>query len=115
MQPMLDRKQIDFLHWHAVSKLRMGDFEASGTLFRLLKAVCPERTDIGLGFAYSLVRQGALEEASAVVSELRRRPMRPEEMALLGRLHRRCEFESRRLERAGRHATRSQATTGEAA
>lgn len=99
---MLDRKQVDFLHWHAVTKMRTGDFEASGILFRLLRGIAPGRTDIGLGYAYSLIRQGALEEASVVVAELRRRPMRAEEMALLGRLHRRCEFEQRRRARSNR-------------
>jgi len=99
---MLDRKQSDFLYWHAVSKMRVSDFQAAATLFRLLHAVHPDRSDMGLGYAYSLMRQGALDEAARVVGELRRRPMRPEEMALLGRLQRRCEFEQRRVGRARR-------------
>jgi len=101
---MFDRKQADFLYWHAVSKMRMSDFEGAGILFRLLRATDPQRSDAGLGYAYSLLRQGDLEQASAVVAELRRRPMRPEEMALLGRLHRRCEFE---LTRRARHMAAS--------
>jgi hypothetical protein len=96
---MLDRKQIDFLYWHAVSKMRMGEFKDAGILFRMLRAACPQRHDVGLGHAYSLMRQGALEEAHAVVAELRRHPMRSEEMALLGRLHRRCDFERQRRAR----------------
>lgn len=91
---MFDRKMMDFLYWHAVSKMRTGDFAGSAVLFRLLRAVNPQRSDVGLGYAYSLLRQGALDQASTVVAELRRRPMRPDEMALLGRLHRRCEFEA---------------------
>ena len=97
---MLDRKQTDFLYWHAVSKMRTSDFEGACTLFRLLRAAHPERHDVSLGYVYSLMRRGSLDEASAIVAELRRRPMRPEEMALLGRLQRRCEFERNRAAQA---------------
>lgn len=92
----LEPKQVDFLYWHAVSKMRMADFEGANTLFRLLHAACPERTDAALGRVYCLVRLGELESASSVVAALRRHPLKPDEMALLGRLHRRCEFERAR-------------------
>ena len=92
----LEPKQVDFLYWHGVSKMRMADFEGANTLFRLLHAACPERTDTALGRVYCLVRLGELEAASSVVAALRRHPLRPDEMALLGRLHRRCEFERAR-------------------
>jgi hypothetical protein len=90
-------RQVDFLYWHAVSKMRMADFEGANTLFRLLHAACPERTDTALGRIYCLVRLGELEAASGTIAMLRRRPLRPDEMGLLGRLHRRCEFERARL------------------
>lgn len=93
---ILEPKQVDFLYWHAVSKMRMADFEGANTLFRLLHAACPERTDTALGRVYCLVRLGELESASSVVAALRRHPLKPDEMALLGRLHRRCEFERAR-------------------
>lgn len=101
----LDPKQVDFLYWHAVSKTRMADFEGAHTLFRLLHAACPERTDTALGRVYCLVRLGELEAASGAITLLRRRPLRPDEMALLGRLHRRCEFERARLVSRQRLAT----------
>jgi hypothetical protein len=93
---LLDRKQVDFLYWHAVSKTRMADFEGAGAIFRLLHAACPERTDAGLGRVYCLMRQGDPEAAASVVAALRRQPLRPEQMALLGRLHRRCESDRAR-------------------
>ena len=92
----LEPKQVDFLYWHGVSKMRMADFEGANTLFRLLHAACPERTDTALGRVYCLMRLGDLEAASSVVAALRRHPLKPDEMALLGRLHRRCEFERAR-------------------
>ncbi len=91
--PPLEQRQVDFLYWHAVSKMRMADFEGAGTLFRLLHAACPERTDVALGRVYCLVREAEFEAAAGLVAALRRRPLRSEEMALLGRLQRRCEFE----------------------
>jgi hypothetical protein len=84
------------MYWHAVSKMRMADFEGAGVLFRLLYALHPERSDVALGRAYCLVRQGEVDTASTIVAALRRRPLRADEMALLGRLHRRCEFERAR-------------------
>lgn len=89
----LEPKQIDFLYWYAVSKMRMADFEGASTLFRLLHAASPERTDTALGRVYCLLRLGEMEAASGLVTALRRHPLRPDEMALLGRLQRRCEFE----------------------
>lgn len=94
----LEPRQVDFLYWHAVSKMRMAEFDGAGVLFRLLHAACPERTDVALGRAYCLMRLGEHEAAGGIVTDLRRRPLRTDEMALLGRLQRRCEFE---LTRAG--------------
>jgi hypothetical protein len=111
--PTLEPRQVDFLYWHAVSKMRMADFEGANTLFRLLHAACPERTDTALGRVYCLVRLGELEAASGVVAALRRHPLKPDEMALLGRLHRRCEFERARLSSRQRGAARRADGQGE--
>ncbi len=110
---MPDRKTVDFLYWHAVTKMRASDFEGAGVLFRLLRAAAPERSDVGLGHAYSLLRLGHVDKATEVVADLRRRPMKPEEMALLGRLHRRCEFELSRTIRKGSTPARLRAARGE--
>lgn len=93
-------KQLDFLYWHAVSKMRVSEFGSAAALFRLLQTVQPEWHCAGLGLAYSLMRQGQFEQAHATLSELRRRPMRAEVMAMLGRLHRRCEYERKQGMRA---------------
>lgn len=109
----LQTAQVDFLYWHAVSKMRMADFEGAGVLFRLLHAACPDRVDVALGRVYCLVRQGDYEAAAAVVTSLRRRPLRAEEMSLLGRLQRRCEFERARDVARHRTAARTPAATPE--
>lgn len=107
---MLERKTVDFLYWHAVTKMRASDFEGAGVLFRLLRAAAPERSDVGLGHAYSLLRRGEVHQASEVVADLRRRLMKSEEMALLSRLHRRCEFEKSRTARMGANPQRLRST-----
>jgi thioredoxin-like negative regulator of GroEL len=110
---MLERKTIDFLYWHAVTKMRASDFEGAGVLFKLLRAAAPERCDVGLGHAYSLLRDGEVQRASEVVAELRRRLLKPDEMALLSRLHRRCEFEASRTARQQASAVRLRAARHE--
>lgn len=111
--PGLQPKQVDFLYWHAVSKMRMADFEAAETLFRLLHAACPERIDVELGRAYCLLRLYEFEAAAGIVTALRRRPLRAEEMGLLGRLQRRCEFERARGSARARARRGAGATAGE--
>jgi hypothetical protein len=49
------------------------------------------------------MRVGDFESAAGLVHALRRHPVKMEEMALLGRLHRRCDFEKARA-RKGRAA-----------
>lgn len=110
---MLDRKTVDFLYWHAVTKMRTSDFEGASVLFRLLRSAAPERSDVGLGHAYTLMRRGEVQKAAEVVADLRRRLMKPEEMALLSRLHRRCEFELSRTARKGASPARLRATRNE--
>lgn len=93
---MLNRKTADFLYWHAVSKMRMAEFDAAAKLFRLLQQALPHRSDVVLGRVYCLIRTGGLDEATALMNALRRHPVRVDEMALLGRLHRRCDHERAR-------------------
>jgi thioredoxin-like negative regulator of GroEL len=93
---VLNRKTADFLYWHAVSKMRMAEFPAAAKLFRLLQQASPHRSDVVLGRVYCLIRMGDLEAATTLMHELRRHPIRVDEMALLGRLHRRCDHERAR-------------------
>jgi hypothetical protein len=93
---MLNRKTTDFLYWHAVSKMRMAEFPAASKLFRLLQQASPHRSDVVLGRVYCLIRMGELDQASTLMQDLRRHPIRVDEMALLGRLHRRCDHERAR-------------------
>ena len=90
---LLNRKTADFLYWHAVSKMRMAEFTAAAKLFRLLQQASPHRSDVVIGRVYCLIRMGELEAATLLMQELRRHPIRVDEMALLGRLHRRCDHE----------------------
>jgi thioredoxin-like negative regulator of GroEL len=101
---MLNRKTADFLYWHAVSKMRMAEFDAAAKLFRLLQQAIPHRADVVLGRVYCLIRMGDLDAATELMHELRRHPVRSDEMALLGRLHRRCDHERAR-NRKGKVAT----------
>ena len=94
--------QVDFLYWHAVSKMRMADFEGAGVLFRLLHAASPERTDVALGRVYCLLRMAEYDSAAGLMTALRRRPLPTDEMALLGRLQRRCGPRQSRRDRIRR-------------
>jgi thioredoxin-like negative regulator of GroEL len=94
------RRHLDFLYWHAVSKMRMAEFQGASSIFRLISRASPTRHDAALGLAYCLVRLGELDDAAGLVARLRRDALPSREMRLLGRLHRRCEFErSRRVSR----------------
>lgn len=87
------RRHLDFLYWHAVSKMRMADFEGASRIFRLIARAAPVRHDAALGLAYCLIRLGELDDAAELVARLRRDALPGRELRLLGRLHRRCEFE----------------------
>jgi thioredoxin-like negative regulator of GroEL len=94
------RRHLDFLYWHAVSKMRMAEFDGASRIFRLISRSSPARHDASLGLAYCLIRLGELDDAAGLVARLRRDALPSREMRLLGRLHRRCEFErSRRVSR----------------
>jgi thioredoxin-like negative regulator of GroEL len=96
LHTMLDRKTLDFLYWHAVTKMRMAEFEKAAKLFDLLHQALPQSSEVVLGRAYCLMRVGDFDSASKLVHVLRRHPVKLDEMALLGRLHRRCDFEKAR-------------------
>ena len=100
---MLDRKTQDFLYWHAVTKMRMAEFDSAAKIFGLLHKDAPLSSEVVLGRAYCLMRVGDFDTASSLVQVLRRHPIKLEDMALLGRLHRRCDFEKARA-RKGRSA-----------
>jgi thioredoxin-like negative regulator of GroEL len=89
-------RQLDFLYWHAVSKMRMADFHGASLIFRFITKAVPHRYDAALGLAYCLIRLGELEQAAGMVARLRQDSLPSQELRLLGRLHRRCEFESTR-------------------
>lgn len=97
---IMARRHLDFLYWHAVSKMRMAEFDGASRIFRLISRASPTRHDAALGLAYCLIRLGELDDAAGLVARLRRDALPSREMRLLGRLHRRCEFErSRRVSR----------------
>jgi Flp pilus assembly protein TadD len=102
------RRCIDFLYWHAVSKMRIGEFRDAEAVFRLVFQLRPQRTDAGLGEAYCLARLGRLDDAASLIGDLRRRPLAAAEGRLLGRLHRRCEFERSRARLRQRELDRRQ-------
>lgn len=111
--PTLEAAQVDFLYWHAVSKMRMADFEGAGILFQLLYAANPGRTDVALGRLYCLLRKADYDSAAGLMTALRRRPLPTDEMALLGRLQRRCEFERARCANRQRLAHRGASMAAE--
>lgn len=88
---MLNRKQIDFLYWHAVSKMRTSDFQASGVFFQIIKKNEQNTSHAEIGYIYSLIRQEKLDQAYQAISELRRRALSLDEILMLGRMQRRCE------------------------
>lgn len=113
--PAAQRRCVDFLYWHAVSKMRIGEFRDAEAVFRLVFQLQAQRTDAGLGGAYCLVRLGRLDDAAMLIGDLRRRPLAGPEGRLLGRLHRRCEFERSRARGRQRDLQRRQPTAASAA
>lgn len=96
MSVSIDAQMADFLYWHAVSKMRMAEFSDAEALFRLLHSACAERNDAAVGRVYCLVRLGRVELARELVATLRKSKLDPIQVALLGRLQRRCELERSR-------------------
>lgn len=96
MPAVIDAQLADFLYWHGVSKMRMAEFADAEALFRYLHSACPARTEAGVGRIYCLLRLGEVALASELVASLRRDTLVPIQVALLGRLQRRCEFERTR-------------------
>ena len=50
--PFTDQ-QLDFLYWHAVSKMRISLFKDAAVLFRLIAAADPKRHDAAVGRIYA--------------------------------------------------------------
>lgn len=86
-------QQIDFIYWHAVSKMRISLFKDAATLFRLIVAAKPNRTDALLGRIYCLVREGEFRVANDLLEGIDKKQLNSVEANLLARLKRRCDYE----------------------
>jgi len=93
MSTPFSEHQLDFLYWHAVSKMRISLFKDAGILFRLIAAADPKRKDALLGRIYCLVREGELQDANDLLSQVDVKALGPIEAELVVRLKRRCQFE----------------------
>ncbi len=85
--------QLDFMYWHAVSKMRISLFKDAAVLFRLIAAVDPKRIDALLGRVYCLIREGDLQDASDLLTQVNTKSLASVEADLVVRLKRRCQFE----------------------
>jgi hypothetical protein len=90
--PFTDQ-QLDFLYWHAVSKMRISLFKDAAVLFRLIAAVDPKRYDAAVGRIYCMVREGELQDANDLLGQINPKELSPIEAELVVRLKRRCQFE----------------------
>ncbi len=90
--PFTDQ-QLDFLYWHAVSKMRISLFKDAAVLFRLIAAADPKRIDALLGRIYCMVREGELQDADDLLSQIDTKSLATFEAELVVRLKRRCQFE----------------------
>jgi len=86
-------QQLDFLYWHAVSKMRISLFKDAAVLFRLIAAADPKRKDAFLGRIYCLVREGDLQDADDLLTQIEVKDLNTLEADLVVRLKRRCQFE----------------------
>jgi hypothetical protein len=86
-------QQLDFMYWHAVSKMRISLFKDAAVLFRLIAAVEPKRVDALLGRVYCLIREGELQDASDLLTQVNVKNLASVEADLIVRLKRRCQFE----------------------
>jgi thioredoxin-like negative regulator of GroEL len=93
MSSPFNEHQLDFLYWHAVSKMRISLFKDAAILFRLIAAADPQRKDALVGRIYCMVREGELQDASDLLSQIDVKTLGPIEAELVVRLKRRCEFE----------------------
>ena len=86
-------QQLDFLYWHAVSKMRISLFKDAAVLFRLIAAADPKRADAAVGRIYCMIREGELQDANDLLTQVDVKSLSPIEAELVVRLKRRCEFE----------------------
>jgi hypothetical protein len=93
MSTAFNDQQLDFLYWHAVSKMRISLFKDASVLFRLIAAADPKRVDALLGRIYCLVREGDLQDAHDLLEQINVKSLGPVEAELVVRLKRRCQFE----------------------
>lgn len=90
--PFTDQ-QLDFLYWHAVSKMRISLFKDAAVLFRLIAAADPKRMDALVGRIYCMVREGELQDANDLLTQIDTKNLDAIEAELVVRLKRRCQFE----------------------
>ena len=93
MKSPFSNQQIDFIYWHAVSKMRISLFKDAATLFRLIVAADPKRMDALVGRIYCLVREGDFTDANSLIDSIDRKQLNTVEANLVVRLKRRCEYE----------------------
>ena len=86
-------QQLDFLYWHAVSKMRISLFKDAAVLFRLIAAADPKRNDAAVGRIYCMMREGELQDANDLLTQIDVKSLSPIEAELVIRLKRRCQFE----------------------
>lgn len=93
MMSSFSEQQLDFLYWHAVSKMRIGIFKDAAVLFRLIAAADPKRVDALIGRIYCMVREGELQDANDLLSQVDAKSLGSIEAELVVRLKRRCQHE----------------------
>jgi hypothetical protein len=86
-------QQLDFLYWHAVSKMRISLFMDAAVLYRLIAAADPKRMDALLGRIYCMIREGELQDANDLLTQIDTKSLGTIEAELVVRLKRRCQFE----------------------
>lgn len=86
-------QQLDFLYWHAVSKMRISLFQDAAVIYRLISAVDPKRIDALLGRVYCMIREGELQDANDLLTQIDTKGLGAIESELVVRLKRRCQFE----------------------
>lgn len=93
MTSSFTEQQLDFLYWHAVSKMRISIFKDAAALFRLIAAADPKRADAMIGRIYCMVREGELQDANDLLSQVDVKSLGAVEAELIVRLKRRCQHE----------------------
>lgn len=84
----MNQADIDFLFWHAVAKVRVGQYQEANTIFHVIEAFHEDAT---LGRAYCYIRQGDFGQALSLLNIAK--PPVGRAFAIHKRLVRRCEKE----------------------